>query len=46
MFPQSGNETTCDKKLDQSNYWVPQLYHYNSNNEFELVRYDCYRNEK
>jgi len=31
------NSTTCDKATDHSNYWVPQLYHLNSANMFELV---------
>lgn len=29
---------TCDKILDKSNYWIPQLYHIRSNGLFELVR--------
>jgi hypothetical protein len=29
--------TTCDKILDHSNYWVPQLYHINEDGEFEMV---------
>jgi hypothetical protein len=31
------NATTCDKSLDHSNYWVPQLYHQRSDKMFELV---------
>jgi len=33
----NANATTCDKKLDHSNYWVPQLYHGRSDGTFELV---------
>lgn len=29
--------TTCDKKLDKSNYWIPQLYHKRTDGQFELV---------
>ncbi len=29
--------TTCDKTLDKSNYWIPQLYHIRSDGKFELV---------
>ena len=29
--------TTCDKKLDKSNYWIPQLYHQRTDGKFELV---------
>lgn len=29
--------TTCDKILDQSNYWQPQLYHQRHDGKFELV---------
>ena len=29
--------TTCDKTLDHSNYWQPQLYHQNANGTFNLV---------
>ena len=31
--------TTCDKKLDKSNYWVPQLYHIRSDGKFEIVEF-------
>ncbi len=31
--------TTCDKVLDNSNYWVPQLYHENANGTFSLVTF-------
>lgn len=37
--PNNATLTTCNKALDHSNYWVPQLYHYNSNNEFEIVKF-------
>lgn len=33
----NANATTCDKKLDHSNYWVPQLYHYRADGRFEIV---------
>ncbi|KAJ3485421.1 hypothetical protein NLG97_g6818 [Lecanicillium saksenae] len=29
--------TTCDKLLDKSNYWQPQLYHQRHDGRFELV---------
>ncbi|OAA67602.1 hypothetical protein ISF_03778 [Cordyceps fumosorosea ARSEF 2679] len=29
--------TTCDKLLDRSNYWQPQLYHERHDGRFELV---------
>lgn len=29
--------TTCDKKLDHSNYWVPHLYHKDSQGRYSLV---------
>jgi hypothetical protein len=29
--------TTCDKILDNSNYWQPQLYHMRNDSKFELV---------
>lgn len=29
--------TTCDKQLDNSNYWVPQLYHIRTDGKYELV---------
>jgi hypothetical protein len=29
--------TTCDKVLDNSNYWQPQLYHQRKDGKFELV---------
>jgi len=31
-------KTTCDKKLDHSIYWVPQLYHQNADGSFEIVK--------
>ncbi|RQM08045.1 hypothetical protein DH86_00001380 [Scytalidium sp. 3C] len=31
------SDTTCDKKLDHSNYWQPQLYHHRSDGQFELI---------
>ena len=35
----NAKETTCDKVLDQSNYWQPQLYHQNTDDKFELVEF-------
>lgn len=29
--------TTCDKTLDHSNYWQPQLYYHNRNGTFSMV---------
>lgn len=29
--------TTCDKVLDNSNYWQPQLYHQRRDGKFEVV---------
>jgi len=42
MGPMDGNklanETTCDKAIDHSNYWVPIMYHYREADKlFELV---------
>ena len=31
--------TTCDKVLDHSNYWTPQLYHENTNGSFSIVTF-------
>jgi hypothetical protein len=31
------NLTTCDKAIDHSNYWVPQMYHMRTDGMFELV---------
>ncbi|RCI16640.1 hypothetical protein L249_2572 [Ophiocordyceps polyrhachis-furcata BCC 54312] len=33
----AANATTCDKTLDNSNYWQPQLYHQRLDGRFELV---------
>lgn len=33
----AANATTCDKILDNSNYWQPQLYHQRKDGKFELV---------
>ncbi|PHH90896.1 hypothetical protein CDD83_2315 [Cordyceps sp. RAO-2017] len=33
----AANATTCDKLLDNSNYWQPQLYHQRRDGRFELV---------
>ncbi|RYP40274.1 hypothetical protein DL767_001817 [Monosporascus sp. MG133] len=32
-------ETTCDKELDHSIYWVSQLYHITPDNEYEMVEF-------
>jgi hypothetical protein len=31
------NSTTCDKAIDHSNYWVPQMYHQRADKMWELV---------
>ncbi|PTB62010.1 hypothetical protein BBK36DRAFT_1163344 [Trichoderma citrinoviride] len=31
--------TTCDKILDNSNYWQPQMYHQRHDGQFELVTF-------
>lgn len=31
--------TTCNKMLDKSNYWQPQLYHQDKDGKFELVEF-------
>ncbi|KYK56567.1 uncharacterized protein DCS_03567 [Drechmeria coniospora] len=33
----AANATTCDKLLDNSNYWQPQLYHQRNDGRFEIV---------
>ena len=33
----AANATTCDKTLDNSNYWQPQLYHQRHDGKFEMV---------
>ncbi|KND90704.1 hypothetical protein TOPH_04594 [Tolypocladium ophioglossoides CBS 100239] len=33
----AANATTCDKILDNSNYWQPQLYHQRTDGKFEMV---------
>lgn len=30
--------TTCNKMLDKSNYWQPQLYHQGRDGKFELIK--------
>jgi len=37
MDANKANQTTCDKAIDHSNYWVPQLYHQRSDKMWELV---------
>jgi len=39
MDATKANETTCNKALDHSNYWVPQLYHQRADNMWEMVEY-------
>lgn len=34
---QAAKATTCDKILDNSNYWQPQLYHQRHDGRFEIV---------
>jgi hypothetical protein len=31
--------TTCDKTMDNSNYWIPQLYHMRTDGQFEIVTF-------
>ena len=35
----AGTATTCNRYIDLSNYWVPQLYHHNSNGTFSLIEF-------
>ncbi|OBT70619.1 hypothetical protein VF21_10349 [Pseudogymnoascus sp. 05NY08] len=35
----NAKDTTCDKKIDKSNYWQPQLYHQNSDGSFDLIHF-------
>lgn len=35
----NAKDTTCDKKLDHSNYWQPQLYHERTDGTFELITF-------
>lgn len=35
----NAKDTTCDKKLDNSNYWQPQLYHQRTDGQFELITF-------
>jgi len=37
MDANAANSTTCDKAIDHSNYWVPQLYHQNADKMWEMV---------
>jgi len=34
---EAANETTCDKAIDHSNYWVPHMYHQRPDKMWELV---------
>jgi hypothetical protein len=31
------NDTTCNRKIDHSNYWIPHIYHSRSDGGFDLV---------
>lgn len=31
--------TTCDKELDHSVYWTPQLYHITADGKYEIVKF-------
>jgi hypothetical protein len=35
----NAKDTTCDKKIDKSNYWQPQLYHQRTDGSFELIHF-------
>jgi len=35
----NATQTTCDKAIDHSNYWVPSLYHYRPDKMYELVTF-------
>jgi len=37
MDAAKANTTTCDKAIDHSNYWVPQMYHMRPDKMWELV---------
>jgi len=39
MDAPKANETTCDKAIDHSNYWVPQLYHQRADKMWEMVHW-------
>lgn len=34
----NAKSTTCNKMLDKSNYWQPQLYHQDRDGKFELIK--------
>lgn len=34
----NSKSTTCNKMLDKSNYWQPQLYHQDRDGKFELIK--------
>lgn len=34
----NSKNTTCNKMLDKSNYWQPQLYHQGKDGKFELIK--------
>lgn len=34
----NSKSTTCNKMLDKSNYWQPQLYHQDKEGKFELIK--------
>lgn len=33
----NSKSTTCDKDIDKSSYWIPQLYHQTEDGKFEMV---------
>ena len=35
----NSDATTCNKMLDKSNYWQPQLYHQDRDGRFEMVEF-------
>jgi len=39
MDATKANGTTCNKALDHSNYWVPQLYHQRDDKMWEMVEF-------
>jgi len=36
-FAINATKTTCNKAVDHSNYWVPQLYHYDTNTKMYSI---------
>lgn len=33
----AANSTTCDKYIDRSSYWVPNLYHHRTDDWYDMV---------